>query len=705
MERNTVERVTEWDSEPFNDGYAGLHEFADRDFTGAVTDGAGWLFMLNGRVVGVFDGDLSQFSDADGTAYVAPDQSLPLLFAMQETGGEVRGEYYTEETPISEVDRTLQSGNFTGYVELSENVLSGDYYLVYYGGRRLPVAFVGNQERRLTGDEAFERAADEVGIYRVKTVDLEITDVPEPPGAGLTTAATTESATEEDATTPEEPAGSTPDETPKTATDTGTTTEPPTTDDTEDRTTEAESETEPERESDEATPAEAAKAAKTTETEATDSVAPERTPSESSTTSSRTQARTEPEPSSTSEETTAEPTPATDAAASRRSEFEAESEWQGTSTIPALDPDESVSMESETPPAETTADAGASTATDAGASATSAGVPPEEVEALRDERDRLQERVESLEEETERLGGERDRLERERDEAASAADQLENEVEELRSTVDELEAELEAAEADLAAAEEYMPEGDHEISPEEAMQGTSLFVRYEREGGPTLEDAYNGDADREAVNENVRLERHTEFEDAGALVDGQPFDEYLRDTIEYGFVNWLTRTFVHDIRETRNQTALGKLFDAIPDIDRIEFRGSVDLGEAAEDDDEEAPTESAAFDVVLRDRMGQPLIVTDLNDSREPATEPMLESLIRNATPVGEANERLSAAFYVTSSYYEPGALETAEEATGGGILSRGKNKSFVRLSRKDGYHLSLVETRDGEFHVSVPEL
>lgn len=701
MERNTVERVTEWGSEPFNGGYTGLHEFADRDFTGAVTDGAGWLFMLNGRVVGVFDDDLSRFSDADGTAYVAPDQSLPLLFTMQETGGEVRGEYYTEETPLSEVDRTLQSGNFTGYVELSENVLSGDYYLVYYGGRRLPVAFVGNQERRLTGDEAFERAADEVGIYRVKTVNLEITDIPEPAGADSTTAAAaaSDSSAEETTATPDEPVA-TPDEPATTSTDTATGTETPSPTEATTATEEATpTATQPDPE--EATPAEPVEAAKTTETDATEA---DSVPSESSTPD-------EPAPSttqSTTESTTAEPTPATDAAASGGSEFAAEAEWQGTSTIPALDPEESVSMESETPPAEPAEAGGAAAstgaATGAGAGTAAAGVPPEEVEALRDERDRLRERVETLEGETERLGSERDRLERERDEAASTAEGLEDELEELRATVDRLEAELEAAESELAAAQEYIPEGDHEVSPEEAMQGTSLFVRYEREGGPTLEDAHNGDAGRDAVNGNVRLERHTEFEDEGALVDGEPFDEWLRDTIEYGFVNWLTGTFVHDIRETRNQTALGKLFDAIPEIDRIEFRGSVDLGEVAEDE-EGAGTESAAFDVVLRDRMGQPLIVTDLNDSREPATEPMLESLIRNATPVGEASERLSAAFYVTSSYYEPGALETAEEATGGGILSRGKNKSFVRLSRTDGYHLAMVETRDGEFHVTVPEL
>ena len=53
----------------------------------------------------------------------------------------------------------------------------------------------------------------------------------------------------------------------------------------------------------------------------------------------------------------------------------------------------------------------------------------------------------------------------------------------------------------------------------------------------------------------------------------------------------------------------------------------------------------------------------------------------------------------------DPDALETATEATGGGILSRDKRESFVRLSRKDGFHLCLVESRDGDFHFSVPDL
>ncbi|MFC7137417.1 hypothetical protein ACFQRB_15215 [Halobaculum litoreum] len=159
-------------------GIDGLRTLQSRDFTGAVTEGHAWLFMLNGRIVGVFDGSLDSFADADGTAYAAPDPSFPLLFAMRETGGDTKARYYTNDTALSAADAKLSSGKFTGYIELSENVLSGDYYAVYYGGRRLACAFVGTGEQKqvLTGDEAFDAADDEVGIYEVVDVDIDVVE-------------------------------------------------------------------------------------------------------------------------------------------------------------------------------------------------------------------------------------------------------------------------------------------------------------------------------------------------------------------------------------------------------------------------------------------------------------------------------------------------------------------------------------------------
>ncbi len=83
----------------------------------------------------------------------------------------------------------------------------------------------------------------------------------------------------------------------------------------------------------------------------------------------------------------------------------------------------------------------------------------------------------------------------------------------------------------------------------------------------------------------------------------------------------------------------------------------------------------------------------------------MLEGLEEAASAIKANYPDLAAAFAVTSSYFEPGALEVAEEATSGGFLSRGSKLSYVNLSRKDGYHLCLVESRSEGFHMNVPEL
>jgi len=180
MSMRTVEQVSEWDSVPFDGGYDGLRALADREFSGAVVSGSTQLFMLNGRTVGILDGDLDTFENADGTARQAPHDALPLLAVMQARADEPRAQYYTEDTPISEVDRTLTDGKFTGYVELSENVLSGDYYLVYHQGRSMSVAWVGSAQRLATDEDAFEQADGEVGIYQVIPADIEPIELPEP---------------------------------------------------------------------------------------------------------------------------------------------------------------------------------------------------------------------------------------------------------------------------------------------------------------------------------------------------------------------------------------------------------------------------------------------------------------------------------------------------------------------------------------------
>ncbi|PHQ46394.1 hypothetical protein DJ68_07600, partial [Halorubrum sp. C3] len=156
MDAQRREAIAEWDDRSFSDGFAGLGRIVDDGFSGAATDGTGWIFLVDGRVVGVVDATLDAFADASGTVYRAPDEALPVLFAMQELDGEPRAKYYTKDTPLREADQKLSQGGFTGYIELSENVLSGDYYVAYTGGESMAAAYVGNARRLETGDDAFD---------------------------------------------------------------------------------------------------------------------------------------------------------------------------------------------------------------------------------------------------------------------------------------------------------------------------------------------------------------------------------------------------------------------------------------------------------------------------------------------------------------------------------------------------------------------
>lgn len=741
MESATVEAVTGWDSVPFTDGHAGLRDLADREFTGAVTTGAAWLFMLNGRVIGVFDGTIDSFEAEDGTAYEAPHPSLPLLFTMQEHGGETRAKYYSEKTPLSEVDRTLKAGKFTGFVELSENVLSGDYYTVYHGGKSMSAAFVGNNRRLITDDEAFQRADDEVGIYEVRTVDIDVVEIPAAPagnagadeeassdaaasGAGAAASGAVGGVADDEAsdemsaeaadanvddvanadgpsqggvTFGDDPLGDDP-----LADDEPTGSEP----------TEATAEQSTASDDDPlAEPDDTASGTAPSTADSTPSVETEPTSTGQSTASDdNTETPDSADPNRSADDASASLTPA------ERSAFDDEADWRESRTIPALDPENSTAGESadangspamtptrsetasgESQPSKSKPSNAQARDVDQGQARQQLQSAESSLDALEAERDELVARLEEATEAKEHLERERQQLRQANEQAGQQISTLETRVAELEATIETLEAELEDAEpsdGEAAAASSGL-----DVPIDRALEGTNLFVRYSRKSGATLDDAFDGTASREEVNENIRLEHHTDFDASGASVEGEPFVDWLESTIEFGFSRWLVTEFIHDIRETRNQSSLEELYQAIPDIDRVEFQGGIEI--PAED----GSAQTVTFDVVLRDRMGEPLVVADLNDSREPATEPMLESLVENASPIGEYEPALAGAFFVTTSYFEPGALETAHEATGGGLLRRDRRKSFVKLSRKQGYHLCLVETRNGEFHVNVPEL
>ena len=781
MDSEIVDVVTDWESQSFSGGIDGLRGLADEEFTGAVTEGTGWLFFLNGRVVGVFDGDLDRFEGGSGTAHRAPDPSLPLLFTMLATGGETKAQYYTEDTSLSAADDTLSAGNFTGYVELSENVLSGDYYVVYYGGRKLPCAFLGQSRDIVTGEEAFDHAADEVGIYEVMDVDVAITELPEPENtsgaAGAPASGETEPTADDtpatDASGGRAPSADTPSgessstdtpssETPPTdapgggTPSTGTTSaNASTTEDTSARGSVTESTGDPH---------DAGGGVAASGGEASADSGGER-PRGASGTTTESPARGEPRSAGGSRDAgspadaASRPTDGGAAAAQSDAggeieagteppdpEIASEREWQETRTIPSLDPSES---STDGTPSEPTDDGGASVTVGDGRSAgrdgRGSGVNADRRTGSNGDRrtassgdrraesgdgrqatagrrgthgdgrrngsesgrDEPSETVATLRERVTEVETERDET---RAELREAREQLERreealndvraEREELSERVEELTTERDELREQLAEFEAQRPDGDRELAPEPALSGTNLFVRYDSKSDPTLETAHAETATRAEVEENLRLETHTEFDQAAVVVDDATYREFLSGTVEYNFVQWVVRELLYELQETGAEGKLKDLYDAIPRVDRAELHGVVELVGEDQKIEGERP-----FDVILRDRMGEPLVVANVADTREATTEPAVSELIGDAREVAESRDSLGCAAYVSASFFEPRALEAATEETGGGLLSRNKRASYVRLARKRGFHLGLVESRDEGFHFTVPEL
>ncbi|MFB6360016.1 MAG: hypothetical protein ABEH59_01705 [Halobacteriales archaeon] len=633
MDGATAARIQDWDERPVSEGYRGLDELADANFTGAVTTGSAWLFMLNGRIVSAVDGTVSAFEQGQAKAYSAPDPGLPLLYAMQAEGGEPRAKYYTDDNPLPEVHETLVDAEFTGYLELSENVLSGDYYVVYYGGKSMSVAFVGNSRQLVTGDEAFREAADEVGIYEVIDVELNVRSVPEP--SPVDTGNQAAAAGAQEATAPTESVEDTDDDSPE---------EP----------------------------------AQSDESEAGGTESAEASSGDAST----------PEPQTATATETAD-RPSGEHAASETSvpegdgedPFSEEEAWRETRSIPALDPEESEAVRESATNGPTAPEPEPTDEPTQEPESTPEPEPPESVD------ERIAELEAAIESQSETIA----QLEAE-------LDSSNEEIQQLRQERDALESELATAKSETGASESTTAR--ESLGRERALDQTDLFVRYDSQGGGTLEKAHDGQVDRDGVVNNLRIDHHTRFDADGIAVEGQPFDRFLEESLEYQFVDWLVTEFLFEIQDTGSQRGLRDVFDAIPLIDRAEFHGEVTWR-----DQEEGETVTESFDVVCRDRMGQALIVANLNDVRDPATAEMMETLIGNTSTTAEGTETLGGAFLVTSSFFRPDALEAASEATGGGLLSREKRWSYVKLSRNRGYHLCLVEAREDDFHVAVPEL
>jgi len=772
--------VDDWDAAPFDGGFGGIGELKSRGFDGAVEADGTWLFLRDGEALAVVDdldvdprpGDIDAFEGTTGRQHEAPTAGVATVAAMLALGGEVRGTYFTDDTPLSAVDETLSGGGFTGYVELSENVLSGDYYYVYVDGAVEHVAFVGS-EQLLTGEEAESRAEGEVGIYDVVAVELPCPEVPEPElppepepdptpaAAGLEAGAETESNSDsemgsnsesesesglETEANSESASDADPASTARTGSESspyGGTADP---DPEGDSDTEAAAETGADADAD-STPEGAADAGADTDTgsESGTETKPEAGTETETKPETETEAKAKPEPSRTS-----------DAAEAADTDLEVDTSWlerdAGDDADAAGDDEGRGDAENDDAPAGTDVEAATDESVDDDG-AGGVGDPGEgdaetsedEVagdEAPRDDRGgaAVAAFADDSDDSDDSDGDDSDESDDSDDSdgeaeptapdptvedtptaapeasAESAPDrgddarieQYEARIEELEadlstadSRIEELEAELESLRAERDALERRLGSTDapagESMSPEAALAETRLFVRQRTRGEGALSDAHDG-ADRETVVSNLRIEYHTTFDDAGVSVAGEPFEAWLRASDAYAFVEWLATELLFEIRAADRPEAVRPLYDALPDIDRIGFEETIAVGDGTEG-------REIGFDIVARDKSGHPLVVAAFDRGRDPTYADAVEPFVADATDVCAGHETLAGAVAITSSYFESDAMSVVGEATSSSLLSRSRYRSYVKLSRANGYHLCLVESREGSFNLTVPEL
>ena len=623
MEENALARIGDWDRRTVGDGRDGLSELGAEEFSGAVDTDAGWLLVLNGRIVGTHGMSLDQVGDDDTlTARVAPHPSLPLLFAMRERGGERRGRYFTDETGLEEVHETLSSGRFTGYVELSEQVLSGDYHVVYYGGRAMFVAFLGSSGRLVTGEEAFERARDEVGIYEVYAVDLEVREPPGPSGD-----AGGQSGRGRDGT--DNPTGETRD--PDPATDSGPATS-------RDR---------------------------------------EREPSGGNTSGADTaddpiEGLRDPDPDAARARIEAEKSAGvetTDPGEMDRGRERSETRGQGRTGVKQDREDRIAEIEAE-------------------------------IESLRD-------RIEALTRERDRLTEGRGRTSERKRETTEKDGRTAKEDDHQINRTDQT-AEGRGHSTEGGTGLDFDLEGDflteqtattETLDPSEALAEADVLLRYDSGDEATLAHAHGGDAGLGGLRANRRLETHARVDGSNVTVDGEPFDTFLRDTLRYKFVAWLVGECLFGIREAGAETALENLYDALPGVDRAEFDGTVRAGR------QNSGEPGTAFDIVFRNRTGEPLVLADIDEGWGPTDKKPVSELLDRSRRVAERRRSVDSVFLVTSTFFEPEAQEAVRGATRRRNDEPDSRMSFVKTTRGGGYHVCLAETRNDGFHLSRPEI
>jgi hypothetical protein len=158
------------------------------------------------------------------------------------------------------------------------------------------------------------------------------------------------------------------------------------------------------------------------------------------------------------------------------------------------------------------------------------------------------------------------------------------------------------------------------------------------------------------------------------------------------------------MRQTRTEK-LKEVYASIQNIDRIDFDEDVDIDRG--DDSSATPS----FDVIFRNKYGDPRLAAVFDNTPDPITENKVHQLINDAGWVSQSEAPFNGAFFVTTSYFEAKALEAAYDAT---CDTRGRTilpsvlKNCGPFSNLYGYHpchACLVNAKENDFSLVFPEL
>ncbi|PNW65640.1 UNVERIFIED_CONTAM: hypothetical protein BEN50_21820 [Euhalothece sp. KZN 001] len=648
MEVPVEETIDLWEDRPVETGPAGLMQLQTEEFDGLVEDGSGLrAFYVRGRVVHLEGGSVDELAEGSLTASRADNAGVAMLAAMRTLAPEARARYYTHKTPLNAVDDTLRSGGFTGYVCLAEQVVSGAYFLVYHNGKRMPVAYVGAALRTVTGQDAYELAVDEVGIYEVFPTEVEVRRVDAdaaPTDVGPATA----------------------------------TAESPQID---------------------------------LQLDMTDaSGAPQAGASDAMAGAERSSA---PADVSSSTAPSAQTTPETAVDGSGTPDGALEQSSTETPVEQADPPEASIEQSSTDAPVE-----------QPGSTYGPQDSQPPSVQRPVNEAvtSHLQGRLMALEERRRELERERNELMREVARVETTVEEreariteitaeYESRIDEQADTIDAQQRQIEALQTEVATLEETVTQQQarldgediaetQELTARAAFEQTNLFIRYRNKAGPSLRDFRMQNAAISKVRENLAVEYHTHFDAPTTTIEGESFEEYLHGATEYQFIHWVTGDLLALIEATGNRGAMGPLFEAVTAIDRVELYGTVSASVAGEEEPISRP-----FDIIARNQVGDPLLVADVNTTPTATTRAMTESMTEKLADLAPAIADIAAGFYVTESFYDPGALQVIADQISGGIIPRTNKRSYVRLGRGRGFHLCLTERRGEQFYLNVPDL